>query len=69
MTRTGINPFYAARIGWRTLNQIDGWQNPVYARLPPAPRNASPVPHLSCGTLTRRRMKRLTKPWKSPTRS
>ncbi|QVL31638.1 hypothetical protein KIH39_22770 [Telmatocola sphagniphila] len=42
---TLINPFYAAR------NQRTGVPSPslepIYARLPRAPRNASPVPHLT----------------------
>lgn len=41
MTASAINPFYAPR---SNLVRVD---HPVYARLPSAPRNASPVPHLT----------------------
>jgi SAM-dependent methyltransferase len=40
-----INPFYAARMT-RFIRPRQA-ENPVYARLPLAPRNASPVPHLT----------------------
>ncbi len=42
-----INPFYAARIKRTPRIQRDEPAQPVYARLPLAPRNASPVPHLT----------------------
>ena len=50
MTRTfAINPFYAARRNRRPM--VAAPSSPVaqprYARLPLAPRNASPVPHLT----------------------
>jgi len=43
-----INPLYAARIS-QTAHQPSAHRRnePVYARLPLAPRNASPVPHLT----------------------
>ncbi|MHC5541138.1 hypothetical protein ACYOEI_23190, partial [Singulisphaera rosea] len=47
ITSTPINPFYAARI---ERSAGPGNEEPVreiYARLPLAPRNASPVPHLT----------------------
>ncbi len=52
---TTINPFYTARIG-RATRSLFGEPRPVprrepeqpaYARLPQAPKNASPVPHLT----------------------
>jgi hypothetical protein len=43
-----INPLYAARIAQTAHQQSSSRQNePVYARLPIAPRTASPVPHLT----------------------
>ncbi|GIW86360.1 MAG: hypothetical protein KatS3mg108_0684 [Isosphaeraceae bacterium] len=42
-----INPFYAARIDRAARPRTDAPAHPVYARLPLAPRNASPVPHLT----------------------
>jgi hypothetical protein len=43
-----INPLYAARIAQTAYQPSASRQNePVYARLPLAPRNASPVPHLT----------------------
>jgi hypothetical protein len=42
----GINPFYAARTG-RVAQATLLRQPAVYARLPRAPSNASPVPHLT----------------------
>jgi hypothetical protein len=42
-----INPFYAARIHRATDTQPPEPARPTYARLPLAPRNASPVPHLT----------------------
>ena len=45
MTNSALNPFYAARRNpvWTSHSA----QEPVYARLPLAPKNASPVPHLT----------------------
>ena len=44
---TPINPFYAARRMRAAIpRQAEPYQ-PVYARLPRAPRNGSPVPHLT----------------------
>ena len=40
------NPFYASRMN-RVAPPIEACDRPVYARLPLAPRNASPVPHLT----------------------
>jgi hypothetical protein len=40
------NPFYASRMK-RVAPRIEARDRPVYARLPLAPRNASPVPHLT----------------------
>jgi hypothetical protein len=42
-----VNPFYAARLKRVAPARIEGLDRPVYARLPLAPRNASPVPHLT----------------------
>jgi SAM-dependent methyltransferase len=44
-TRTA-NPFYASRLK-RVVPRTEERDRPVYARLPLAPRNASPVPHLT----------------------
>jgi hypothetical protein len=44
--QTAINPFYAARI-LRDAALPQEQQRPLYAKLPLAPRNASPVPHLT----------------------
>jgi hypothetical protein len=44
--QTIINPFYAARLK-RVAPRTQERDRPVYARLPMAPRNASPVPHLT----------------------
>lgn len=41
-----INPFYAARMQRRVIPSIRNG-TPKYARLPVAPRNGSPVPHLT----------------------
>ena len=41
-----INPFYAAR-HQRKQNHQSEPADPIYARLPQAPRTASPVPHLT----------------------
>jgi SAM-dependent methyltransferase len=41
-----INPFYSARLK-RVATLQEAHHRPVYARLPLAPRNASPVPHLT----------------------
>jgi hypothetical protein len=40
------NPFYAARFK-RVATLQEAHHRPVYARLPRAPRNSSPVPHLT----------------------
>jgi SAM-dependent methyltransferase len=40
------NPFYASRLK-RVAPRTEERDQPVYARLPLAPRNASPVPHLT----------------------
>jgi hypothetical protein len=40
------NPFYATRRP-RLAPRVEARDRPVYARLPHAPRNASPVPHLT----------------------
>jgi SAM-dependent methyltransferase len=40
------NPFYASRLK-RVMPRTEERDRPVYARLPLAPRNASPVPHLT----------------------
>ncbi len=47
-SREFINPFYASRIrtGAATRNR-EAYHQPVYARLPRAPKNGSPVPHLT----------------------
>jgi hypothetical protein len=42
-----INPFYTARIDRPTSTSESGENRPVYAMLPRAPKNASPVPHLT----------------------
>jgi hypothetical protein len=46
-----INPFFAARFNRVASSTqprpLDEPQRPLYARLPRAPRNASPVPHLT----------------------
>ncbi len=44
---TPVNPFYAARRHRIATTHHDKPAGPVYARLPQAPRNASPVPHLT----------------------
>ena len=43
---TSINPFYASRLK-RVAPRQEERDRPVYARLPRAPINASPVPHLT----------------------
>jgi hypothetical protein len=45
-TTAVINPFYASRLR-RVAPRQEARDRPVYARLPLAPRNASPVPHLT----------------------
>jgi hypothetical protein len=42
-----INPFYEARIEHTAWSREVERQQPVYARLPLAPKNGSPVPHLT----------------------
>jgi hypothetical protein len=45
---TSINPFYAARLKRPAATPLpQARQQPVYAKLPRAPTNASPVPHLT----------------------
>jgi hypothetical protein len=44
---SSINPFFAARLRRSVPSPQDEPARPVYARLPLAPRNASPVPHLT----------------------
>jgi hypothetical protein len=47
MTHTAmINPFYAARLN-PAATPAEERDQPVYDRLPRAPKNANPVPHLS----------------------
>ncbi len=41
------NPFYASRLKLVAPSRTEEPNTPVYARLPVAPRNASPVPHLT----------------------
>ncbi|MCY2936649.1 MAG: hypothetical protein NT172_21110 [Planctomycetota bacterium] len=41
-----VNPFYASRKK-RDATRNEACDRPVYARLPQAPRNGSPVPHLT----------------------
>src|SRR3954465_10815802 len=48
MTDTNaVNPFYAARTRPATADSRTQAARPIFARLPLAPRNASPVPHLT----------------------
>src|SRR5579863_2684259 len=47
MHTSTVNPFYAARIGRPTIQPANDRQSPVYAKLPLAPINGSPVPHLT----------------------
>ena len=47
MSLRAINPFYAARFNRQVSKPQAEPYRPVYARLPRAPRNASPVPHLT----------------------
>lgn len=42
-----VNPFYAGRLQRRTRVSDDAPEPLLYARLPRAPKNASPVPHLT----------------------
>ena len=44
---TSVNPFYAAKPSHIPLSQPTLARKPVYARLPQAPQNGSPVPHLT----------------------
>jgi hypothetical protein len=44
---TSINPFYAARMSPRTVAPGECRPSAVYAKLPIAPLNTSPVPHLT----------------------
>ena len=44
---TAINPFYSTREYRSPVSEPIATPTPVYARLPLAPRNASPVPHLT----------------------
>jgi len=45
--QTSINPFYRTQPHRAQASQPATTPTPVYARLPLAPRNASPVPHLT----------------------
>lgn len=47
MTVSAINPFYAARICRLAKPRHDRPYRPIYAKLPRAPINRSPVPHLT----------------------
>src|SRR6516225_8217444 len=47
MTTRITNPFYAARFRRTAPSRAEQPAAPAYARLPVAPRNASPVPHLT----------------------
>lgn len=47
MQSLDINPFYAARLKRVVPSPQGPSRTPVYARLPLAPVNASPVPHLT----------------------
>lgn len=47
MSTSTINPFYAARLQPAASPAEHEPAQPVYARLPRAPRTASPVPHLT----------------------
>lgn len=47
MTASAINPFYATRRSLVPISNPVPVSKLVYARLPFAPRNASPVPHLT----------------------
>lgn len=47
MQTTAINPFFAARRNRPSRPEQKGQHRPVYAKLPLAPVNASPVPHLT----------------------
>lgn len=47
MNRYAVNPFYVARIERAATKSGNERQDTVYVRLPVAPRNASPVPHLT----------------------
>jgi len=47
MTASAINPFYTTRRSPVPTAHAVRVGRPVYARLPFAPRNASPVPHLT----------------------
>ena len=42
-----VNPFFAARVQREAVATQAETDRPVYARLPRAPKNASPVPHLT----------------------
>jgi hypothetical protein len=47
MDTATVNPFYAARKSRPVSRPVPRRQEPVYVKLPAAPRNASPVPHLT----------------------
>jgi len=42
-----VNPLYEARLAAETFSRGHTERKPIYARLPQAPVNASPVPHLT----------------------
>lgn len=51
-SRESINPFFARRMAKRTATRpetslCEAYHQPVYVRLPVAPKNGSPVPHLT----------------------
>lgn len=47
-TTAPVNPFYASRSRRRdATRETEAYHQPVYARLPVAPKNGSPVPHLT----------------------
>ena len=47
MSTVTINPFYAARNRRPAADNPERREKPLYARLPRAPKTASPVPHLT----------------------
>jgi hypothetical protein len=46
-TLAAVNPFYAARIRRAAFTPASQRHSPIYAKLPQAPINTSPVPHLT----------------------
>ena len=47
MSKTDINPFYASYHEAYHARDSDAEKLPIYAKLPCAPQNGSPVPHLT----------------------